>query len=88
MVVIGSNVIDQNQAFTIVEFASTFEMCRYIDLDARIKYIKKLHTLYGTNCIHEIPNVDYQWKDYNISLLHKSKLNCSEKEITNQFQNI
>ena len=40
------NVVDQNQAGTIVEFASAFDMCRPIDLDACIKYIKKLHTLY------------------------------------------
>ena len=65
-------------------------MCRPIDLDACIKYIKKLHThaVYGTNYIHEIPKVDDNWKDYSISLLHKTKLNCSEKEITHQFQNL
>ena len=45
------NVVDQNQADTTVEFASAFDMCRPIDLDACIKYIKKLHTLYGTNYI-------------------------------------
>ena len=33
------NVVNQNQADTIVEFASAFLMCRPIDLDARIKYI-------------------------------------------------
>ena len=82
------NVLDQNQADTIVEFASAFDMCRPINLNARIKYIKKLHTLYGTNYIHEIPKVDDDWKDYNISLLHKRKLNCSEKEKTHQFQNL
>ena len=82
------NVVNQNQADTIVEFFSAFDMCRLIDLDARIKYIKKLHTLYGTNYIHEIPKVDDDWKDCNISLLHERKLNCSEKEITHQFQNL
>ena len=82
------NVVDQNQADTIVEFTSVFDMCRPIDLDARIKYIKKLYTLYWTNYIHEIPEVDDDWKDYNISLLHKRKLNCSEKEITHQLQNL
>ena len=51
------NVVDRNQAHTIVEFASAFDMCRPIDLDARIKYNKKLHTLYGTNYIHEIPKL-------------------------------
>ena len=33
------NVVNQNQADTIVEFASAFLMCRPINLDARIKYI-------------------------------------------------
>ena len=82
------NVVDQNQAYVIVEFASAFDMCRPIDLDARIKYLKKLHTLHGTNYIHEIPKVDDGRKDYNISLLQKRKLNCSEKKITHQFQNV
>ena len=82
------NVVDQNEADTIAEFTSAFDMCWPIDLDARIKYIKKLHTFYGTNYIHEIPEVDDNWKDYNISLLHKGKLNCSEKEIAHQFQNL
>ena len=82
------NVVDQNQADIIVEFASAFDMCRPIDLDTRIKYIKKLHTLYGTNYIHEIPKVDDDWKDYIISLLHKRTLNCSQKDITHQFQNL
>ena len=82
------NVVDQNQADIIVEFASAFDMCWPIDLDTRIKYIKKLHTLYGTNYIHEIPKVDDDWKDYIISLLHKRKLNCSQKDITHQFQNL
>ena len=45
------NVVDQNQADTIVEFASAFDKCRPIDLDTRIKYIKKLHTLHGTQII-------------------------------------
>ena len=40
------NVIDQNQADTIVQFASAFDMCRPIDLGACIKYIKKLHTVW------------------------------------------
>ena len=84
----AENVIDQNQADTIVEFASAFDMCRPINLGAHIKYIKKLHTLYGTNYIHEIPKVDADWKDYNICLLHKRKLNCFEKRITHQFQNL
>ena len=82
------NVVNQNQADTIVEFASAFDMRRLIDLDVRIKYIKKLHALYGTNYIHEIRKVDDDWKDYNISLLDKRKLNCSEKKITHQFRNL
>ena len=53
----------ENQADTTVEFASAFDMCRPIDLDTHIKYIKKLHILYGTNYIHEIPKVDDNWKD-------------------------
>ena len=57
------NVVDLNQADTTVEFASAFHMCRPIDLDTHIKYIKKLHILYGTNYIHEIPKVDDNWKD-------------------------
>ena len=57
------NVVDLNQADTTVEFASAFDMCRPIDLDTHIKYIKKLHILYGTNYIHEIPKVDDNWKD-------------------------
>ena len=81
------NVVNRNQAHTIVEFASASDMCRPIDLDARIKY-KKLHALCGTNYIHEIPKVDDDWKDYYISLLHKRKLNYSQKEITHQFQNL
>ena len=84
----AGNIVDENQADTTVEFASVFDMCRPMDLDARIKYIKKLHTLYGTNYIHEISKFDSDWKDYNISLPHKRKLNCSEKEITHQFQNL
>ena len=40
------NVVDQNQADTIVQFASAFDMCRPIDLGACIKYIKKLHTVW------------------------------------------
>ena len=67
------NVVDQNQADTIVQFASAFNMCRPIDLGACIKYIKKLHTLCGTNYIHEISKVDDNWKDCNIILLHKGK---------------
>ena len=82
------NAVDQNEADTIAEFPSAFDMCRPIDLDAHIKYIKKLHTLYGTNYAHETLKVDDDWKDYDISLLHKRKLNCSEKEITHQFQNL
>ena len=74
------NVVDQNEADTIAEFPSAFDMCRPIDLDAHIKYIKKLHTLYGTNYAHETLKVDDDWKDYDISLLHKRKLNCSEKD--------
>ena len=85
---IAGNIVDENQADATVEFASAFDMCRPMDLDARIKYIKKLHTLYGTNYIYEIPKFDSDWKDCNISLPHKRKLNCSEKEITHQFQNL
>ena len=55
---IAGNIVDENQADATVEFASAFDMCRPMDLDARIKYIKKLHTLYGTNYIHEIPKFD------------------------------
>ena len=43
---IVENVVDQNQADHIVGFTSAFDMCRPIDLDARIKYIKKLHTVW------------------------------------------
>ena len=50
------NVVDQNQAGTIVEFASGFDMCRPIDLDACIKYIKKLHTL----CMGQIIFMKFQ----------------------------
>ena len=38
-----------------IEYALLFHMERMITLDEQVLLLKKLHTLYGTNYVHRVP---------------------------------
>ena len=79
------NITDQSQSETLVEYASAFDMRRRIGLEERIQLLKKLHTIYGTNYVHNVP---HNWEGKQITIFHRRKLNCTEDEIVKEFSNI
>ena len=93
---IVSNVIEQSQADTLVELSSMFDMARTIDLQERITYLKKLHTIFGTNYQHVIDPEKYNkeianlndWSNFIITIKYPKKLTASEEEMVKQFRNI
>ena len=60
---IVENINDQSQKDTLIEFASAFDMTRPISLNNRIEYIRKLHTLYGTNYMHDVKEQSEEWNN-------------------------
>ena len=82
------NVIDQSQKDTLVELASAFDLSRPISLNERINYLKKLHTLFGTNYLldvsndvtHDIEQIE-EWEAFQVTIFYKHKIECTEAEI-------
>ena len=83
-----SNVKEQNQNDTLVEYALLFHMERIITLDERILLLKKLHVLCGTNYVHRVPEERDGWDKFEISLCHLRKISCIEEEIMKEFKNL
>ena len=73
---------------TLAEYASLFHMERMITLDERISLLKKLHTLYGTNYLHRVPEERDGCDKFEITLCHLRKISCKEKEIIKEFKNL
>ena len=70
-------------------------MSRPITLEERIIYLKKLHTLFCTNYVHEvdqnllseIEDVG-EWDYAKVTIRYKRKITYTKEEIVQQLQNI
>ena len=80
-----SNIEQQNQADTIVEFASCFDMKRKISCDERIELLKKLHAIYCVDYTHEVEN-SFGVPGWDVTVLYKAKVKCSVEELVSQFK--
>ena len=86
-----SNVKEQSQAGSVVEFASAFDMHRKIDLDERLVLVKQLGDIYCTDYVH---NVDFKegdasfWDEYVISIKYPKKIDCTTDELLKEMRNI
>ena len=65
-----SNGKEQSQNNTLVEYTSLFNMERMINPDEQILQLTKIHTLYGTNYVHRVPEERYDWDKFEIMLSH------------------
>ena len=63
----------------LVEYASMFDMHCLITFEDRIILLKKLHTLFGTNYIHDVNELKYRWKEFKISIFYSRKLRGPSK---------
>ena len=64
------------------------DMHRLITLEDRIVLLKKLHTLYGTDYVHNVKEMKSGWKQFKITLCHERKLKCTEEDIVKEFNNL
>ena len=63
-----SHVKKQSQNGTLVEYESLLHMERMINIDEQILQLKKLHTLYGTNYVHRVPEERDGWDKFKLFL--------------------
>ena len=45
-----------------------------VGLQQHLPLIKKIHTIYGLNYEHEVPQ---NWESYKVTLMHKQKTDCT-----------
>ena len=79
------NIKDQSQNETLEEFAFAFNMNCRIGLQQHLPLIKKIHTIYGLNYEHTVPQ---NWESYKVILMHEQKTDCTEEELCNKFTNL
>ena len=84
-----SNIDDQNQKNTIVEFASVIDLTRLCNKTTRIECLKKLYLIYGSDYTHEVLSKSKgELQDYTITVRYPAKLNCSEDELIAVFNSL
>ena len=82
-----TNIEDQSQSDTIVEFASCFDMKRKITCEERIEYLKKLHALYCVDYIHEV-EAEFGIPGWEVTVTYEAKVKCSEEELVSQYKDL
>ena len=81
------NIQQQNQADSIVEFASCFDMKQKISCDERIELLVKLHAIYVVDYVHEVEDHnEFGCADWDITIKYKSKIQCSSEDLVSQFK--
>ena len=79
------NIKDQSQNETLEEFPFAFNMNCRIGLQQHLPLIKKIHTIYGLNYEHTVPQ---NWESYKVILMHEQKTDCTEEQLCNKFTNL
>ena len=84
------NAEDQNQASTIVEYASAFDLQRKASKETRILYIRELHNIYGKKNTHTITEDELKGSltKYSIDIVYPPKIECSESELITEFKSL
>ena len=81
------NVADQAQSDSIVEYASAFNLNYRCERSVRTEYVRKLYSMYGTTYTHIIDD-DKDLPGYHIEITYPAKLQCTEAELLEDFNNI
>ena len=82
---------DQNQASTLFEYASAFDLHRNIDLEERCALLVNLAEMYCKDYTHSVmagEDDDAFWVEYNISVKYPSKISGTVDEILSEFKNL
>ena len=85
------NINDQNQAGTLFEYTSTFNLHRKINLEERCALLVNLAEMYCKDYTHSVTageDDDEFWVEYNISMKYPAKINGSVDEILSEFKNL
>ena len=85
------NINDQNQAGTLFEYASAFDLHGKIDLEERCALLVNLAEMYCKDYTHSVvagEDDDAFWVEYNISVKYPAKISGSVDEILSQFKNL
>lgn len=83
------NIQEQNQADSIVEFASCFDMTRKISCEERIELLMKLHSIYGVDYIHEVEDQnEFGIAGWDIKIKYQAKIQCSSEDLVSQFKTL
>ena len=83
------NINDQNQAGTLFEYASAFDLHRKIDLEERCALLVNLAEMYCKDYTHSVvagEDDDAFWVEYNISVKYPAKISGSVDEILSDMQ--
>ena len=83
------NINDQNQAGTVFEYASAFDLHRKIELEERCALLVNLAELYCKDYTHSVvaeEDDDAFWVEYNISVNYPAKISGSFDEILSEFE--
>ena len=78
------NINNQNQAGTLFEYASAFDLHRNIDLEERCAVLVNLAEIYCKDYTHSVvagEDDDAFWVEYNISVKYPAKISGSVDEI-------
>ena len=70
-------------------------MARPMTLEERVLYLRKIHTLFCTDYVHEvdkdllsqIEDVG-EWDNLKVTILYKWKIACTEEELVQQLRSI
>ena len=80
---LSDQIIDQHEDHSVGWLMSAFDLESTEDLPSRLEKISKLHELYGIEREHE---VEEQWFDYRVILIHKPRLRCNEANLRKEFE--
>ena len=85
------NINDQNQAGTIFEYASAFDLHRKIDLEEGCALLVNLAEMCCKDNTHSVvsgEDDDAFWVEYNISVKYPAKISGSVDEILSELKNL
>ena len=78
-----------NQASTVVEFASLFDLNRKLGKEKRIEHLKKLHLIYCKEYVHTVPDGEKgDLHEFTLKIKYPPKITCSESDLVAEMNSL
>ena len=83
-----TNVQDQMQEDSIVEYSSCFDLSLTCSLEDRLENLEKLHNIYCKEYVHEVEEESEFHEEWTVTIRYPAKISCSKEELVGEFKKL